>query len=127
MKKNEILEGNKMISRFASESKEPYRNEGDFVSYIGCNGEEGYFDYEDMQYHTSWNWLMPVVEKIENIKDSENNYAFSFDIGRDFCVIFHNDLTQNTITAKSEHNNKIKSVWLAVVEFIKWYNSQRSS
>ena len=22
--------------------------------------------YEQAQYHTSWNWLMPVVEQIEN-------------------------------------------------------------
>ena len=27
------------------------------------------FHPDDMQFHTSWDWLMPVVEKIESLRD----------------------------------------------------------
>ena len=79
-----------------------------------------------VKYHSSYDWLMPVVEKIENIKDKENCYRFSFDIGRDFCVITFNSLTKKVICAHSENHNKILSVYKAVIKFIKWYNETKS-
>ena len=32
-----------------------------------CPFEQDDFDNREMNYHTSWDWLMPVVEKIKNV------------------------------------------------------------
>ncbi len=35
----------------------------------------------ELKYHSSWDWLMPVVEKIEGLRDSKGNaYRFSIDM-----------------------------------------------
>ncbi len=70
------------------------------------------YDWKDVKYHSSWEWLMPVVEKIETINHS------------------HVDIKQNTCTVVSEfkvisntHDSKIEATYGAVVEFIKYYQS----
>ncbi len=56
-------------------------------------------------YDTSWDWLMPVVEKIEGL-----GYFYSDSDGERIQV--------TNIQGKS----KIEATYKAVVEFIKWYN-----
>lgn len=55
------------------------------------------------KYHTSWNWLMPVVEKIVRMKE--------FQVGRNSNAIASALLCVD-----------IKILYPEVVEFIKWYN-----
>ena len=78
--------------------------------------DENVFHPEDMQFHTDWNWLMPVIRKIEELGNdvliTTNYIQISFDEGEQFIVI--DDL-----------NIKIDSVYNAVVEFIKWYNENK--
>ena len=59
----------------------------------------------DLQYHSSWDWLMPVVEKCY---DTPSN----------------GDSIDNYMSKDSFCRNDIKAVYNAVVEFIKWYNEQ---
>lgn len=90
------------------------------------NPDEGYHTLGECKFNTSWDWIMPVVEKIELlgydtriggvtlIKDgvqSKLNYAETESIIGD-TISYCNGTT------------KIESVWLAVVEFIKWKNSK---
>jgi hypothetical protein len=65
------------------------------------------------QFQTSWDWLMPVVEKIEYI-------GFHVLIEQNYCRIGE-DLDVRVWTV----NNKIQCVYGAVVQFINWYNSQK--
>tara|TARA_R100001594_G_scaffold37957_1_gene68597 strand:+ start:369 stop:722 length:354 start_codon:yes stop_codon:yes gene_type:complete len=68
-----------------------------------------------LHYHTSWDWLMPVVEKIESL-------------GYIVEIVTH----KTEISKKEEYPNKskmmmypgkkINSTYQAVVEFIKEYN-----
>ena len=74
------------------------------------------------KFHSDWNWLMGVVIKIENLKDEDKCYRFSFDMGRDFCAIRTNDLEREMIVVGSVYNDKIGSVYQTVIKFIKWYN-----
>lgn len=60
---------------------------------------------ESMEYHTSWDWLMPVVEKCF-VKQEEVSDDLSFKL---------NDALLET---------NIESLYKAVVEFIKQYNNQ---
>lgn len=63
---------------------------------------------DELRYHTSWNWLMPVVEKILEIVDEETR-----EINSEGLAIF--ELAIGT---------PISEVYKAAVEFIKFYNSQ---
>lgn len=80
------------------------------------------FDYK---FHSDWNWLIGVVEKIENIKDEQGCYLYSVDTGRDYCVIWTNDFNKELIYVSSVHNDKIASVYKTVLGFIKWYNKEK--
>jgi hypothetical protein len=81
----------------------------------GLYFEQGYMTSE-LKFDTDWNWLMPVIRKIEELGNdvliTTNYIQISFDEGEQFIVI--DDL-----------NIKIDSVYNAVVEFIKWYNENK--
>ena len=84
---NELLENNKLIA--------------EFMEYPEL-GTEGDFSY--LKYHTSWDWLMPLVESCFERLDSNDHSAD--EIKRQLLVC----------------NRRV--IYKAVVEFIKWYNEQ---
>jgi len=74
----------------------------------------------DLEYHESWDWLIPVVDKIR-----DNNCIVSIRFNRQI---------NTTNTHISCFENKwlkdinisgvgIESTYKSVIEFIKWYNS----
>ena len=71
---------------------------------------------EEPQYHVSWDWLMPVVEKIESL-------GYELIIAESRCKINHNTdhsieevINIDIIGSKRDVTHK------AVVEFIKEHN-----
>lgn len=68
-----------------------------------------------MEYHSSWDWLMPVVEKIREC-------GYKFVIGDKYRVsIYNTDYDWRNGTT----SDSIKEcVWHGCVQFIKWYNTQ---
>ena len=74
------------------------------------------------KYNKDWNWLMQVVEKIESIEDG----IYQVDILQEGCKILKKCslLIDKTVSKLEPDTTKIKSVYLACVEFIKWYNEQ---
>lgn len=108
-------ENNKIIAEFMELSYcEKYQFEGWYT-----NHEHNYriCDFDGLKYHLDWNWLMEVVEKIEGLE------------GKKYYVVikhvqckFSNYYTEETIANVIHTHNKIESVYLACVEFIKWYN-----
>lgn len=115
-----INDGNKLIalSEFSSDDIKHRIKIHNFL-----NRSDLYRDEESLKYHESWEWLMPVVEKIENIKDEEGSYMFSIKHGRDYCVITFNDIARDVICAMSVSNDKILTLWQAIVKFIQWYTT----
>jgi hypothetical protein len=93
------------------------------------------FLYGVLQYHTSWDWLMPVVEKIENSKHS--NYGekikfFVFSMAQFHCsIIGHTGIRQPGCYYQTPYGyeppSKIMAVWEAVIGFIQWYNSNNTN
>src|SRR5690606_37574273 len=79
----------------------------------------------DWEYHTnhldyfrtSWDWLMPVVEKIESL-------GYTVEIASSDYQIRKTGDTEAFIFHYGPDRPKIKAVYEAVVEFIKWYNQQ---
>ena len=66
-----------------------------------------------MQFHTSWDWLMPVVEKINVMVSTTSD---------DYDVQLQYDKTLGELPTMCSN---IDWVYKAVVEFIKWYNKQK--
>ncbi len=78
----------------------------------------------DYKYHKSWDWLMPVIDKIENFIFDENN-SYNVTIGStNYCVI--QDSNGDTIEIiKDNGNSKLDTTYQAVVEFIKQNNKNK--
>lgn len=88
--------------------------------------------FDDLKFHTDWNWLMEVVEKIEGLKTPITNNPnllgkfvdYEFHIQDKHIKIYaHGEVTKEVVDFNSsESETKIKAVYNACVEFIKWYN-----
>jgi hypothetical protein len=120
----QIEEGNILIAEFVCGWKP-----GELFTWP--SGGRGWANEKDFKYHTSWDWLMPVVEKISTIQFTDEswigsepyqNYAWPRTFGmRDeegnYMVRFNASPLHTASTL-------IEAVWLAVVDFIKWDNQQ---
>ena len=67
------------------------------------------------KYSKDWNWLMEVVEKIENYNEFTNVLFAPRGCAID-CYI------ENGFSFSNDCDTKIEAVYNACVEFIKWYN-----
>ena len=119
----EIIEGNKLIAEFMCKTIYPIAGTKEFNKWRGNRCD--YHEFE-LKYHSSWDWLMPVVEKIEKSEPSTwveiygDRKVFTCDITNENQPIIEDEY-QVLVSSKSL-KTKIEAVWLAVVEFIRWYN-----
>lgn len=104
----EYIEGNKLIAVFMGFKKRgylwmhpfEYMNVYPNVVFEGDNTDS-------FRFHSSWNWLMPVVFKIlfkTGFTQEGEQYIFAI---------------QNALG-----NCEITNLWKTVVEFIEWHNKQ---
>ena len=71
---------------------------------------------DGLQYKYSWDWLMPVVEKIEGLRDSKGNaYRFSIDMCNAQIEGANIEILGGTF--------KLDTTYKAVVEFINQLNN----
>ena len=106
-------EQNKLIAEFIKAEKYP-PNDYDIYGCItmanlfadvDCDDEDTkhFYTLEEMKFSSSWGWLMPIVEKIINLKTylQPRNKVFQ------------------------SINPDIKETYKSVIEFIQWYNTQK--
>ena len=118
--KTETIEGNKLIADFMDVKIGIDK----FSWRIGCIEP---LRESHLNYHKEWGWLMPVIEKIEN----GLKWKYSVDVGNNlyainenkYCCVLHD--AGNATCLEVESASKIEAVWLAVVEFINWYNKNK--
>ncbi len=96
-------EGNKLIAEF----------HGEFDVWKPTDGIYPF----PLKYNSSWDWLMPVVEKIESL---DGNFIVTIEAL--YCVISENG--ENPIIECQQHETKIENVFQVVIQFIEWYNQQ---
>lgn len=97
-----IIENNKFIDQFM----------GDWLLGRG-------FSYEEMNYNTDYGTLMPVVEKIESL-----NYDFNIHGGCCVTIVdIDPDREQSRLIVENSVPTKLLTIYNAVVEFIKYYNT----
>ena len=162
MNNQEILDGNKLIAEFMGFKKcNCIRNEnGRYYDYhlsdkfelikevkICIEGEHGtglenqdICFIEDLKFHSSWDWLMPVIDKIESLDLRKNGcdfpkVKFMGNYIEIFCyasyrsiLCYWKDWMSINGNFHKHHNqceSKILAVFSAVVEFIKWYNNNK--
>lgn len=104
-------ENNKVIDTFM-ESK------GEYISYKDQWGGEYWGEYIPNKYHSDWNCLMEVVEKIESLGSCQ------IDISVKWCRINYKDNTFSYDSRNHLKGTKIEAVYNACVEFINYYNKQ---
>lgn len=118
MTQEEILEGNKLIAQFMGETLLPIK-EGDLYPIITCTT-----GLKQTRYHASWDWLMPVVEKIESFDNSNIDSRVS--IERNTCSIYYDNRSDlYEFNAWNDGWSKIQITYSHIVEFIKWYNENK--
>ena len=74
----------------------------------------------EMKFHTSWDWLMSVVEKIESLVDEKGCAIYNVVIQQCFVEIIENHTSDEIVNL--DRDNKKDAIYDAVVEFIKYYN-----
>ena len=80
-----------------------------------------------LKYHYDWIILMDIVEKIEKVKLQDHkgySQSVNVNISGNNCIIETSGYTAYTI-ANVTSETKIESVWMACVEFVKWYNKNK--
>lgn len=122
MAQEEILEGNKLIAEFMGgiysenakawgfgdariEHKELVVRGKLYKNLVWAKKFE-----KDLKYHSSWDWLIPVINKIY-----ESDWYYKW---KDTSGQFEKEVFINT--------KFIETTWEQVVEFIKWYNENKN-
>lgn len=77
-------------------------------------------EYVDPEFQTSWDWLMPVVEKIDTMDD----YRFTVRMMWHYTEIHDNTEVLNIVDA-GESGERLMNTYNAVCEFIEWYNENK--
>ena len=121
-----IEDQNKLIAEFIDF---PYNDPEQFIvtDYNVAFTCERVGTLDDLKYHSSWDWLMPVVEKIAKIeyehqigedgkRESDRAYLLTFaminDETGDFMIRFNRCSLYQASTL-------IEATWLAVIDYIK--------
>ena len=74
------------------------------------------------KYHSSWDWLMPVVEKIESLVTPN---SFDVDIHENYCTIYQGNYKKICSSSDNTGRSKIAATWDCVVKFIQWLNQNK--
>ena len=119
MTEKEIIAGNKIIVEFDTNAKKITAVMSEKLPYDLWEHKQQFspVGINQLRYHISWDWLMPVVEQIEAKGYNVVIYTYS-------CRISDTETEMEQFYGESD-DSKIEAIWLAVVEFIKWYNTQK--
>ena len=134
MKEEEIIEGNKLIAEFWGyktygqiqklKKEETYLKDMYFIQ----NTPDGKFTVthsygvDSLKFNSDWNWLMPVVEKIDDIAITTiGGHKKNIDKQHQFSTVYGGS---EFIFTKSK--SKIEAVYFGVVQFIKWYKIMKT-
>jgi hypothetical protein len=111
-------ETNKLIAEFIGCKSGLDEKGNDLVYFNNRWGDR--FLISDLKYNTSWDWLMPVVEKIENL--GYHTKLTGYKEKWRFKII----LTKRPLLIVSQwelnSTSKIETVYKCIIRFIQWYN-----
>lgn len=113
MEQKEIIEGNKLIAIFMG--TEIKGTKGPYKYRIGDQA----YQEEGLRYHSNWNWLMDVMEKI----GKDYNARITWTAGAmEVTYIDRPDIHDDNSIADFGGFGSIMNTWKCAVKFIQWYN-----
>lgn len=112
MTQEQIIEGNKLIAEFMGVKM---HNETHIEVVTNAFGT-GTSTIHPIEYHSSFDWLMPVVDKIRDMHEINGIAIEEADLESADC-----HLLSLTIFAS------LDTVFHEVVQFITWFNTQKQS
>ena len=115
-----ILEKNELIAKFIG--VEPLK---DLLADKNGNINIDIDIYEQCKFHSDWNWLMKVVEKIHSMQSygvliNPNGTYIQDEDDKVICMTFKNEEVNGKIISSSN----IEATFNCCAEFVKWYNEQ---
>lgn len=105
----ETTENNKLIAEF----DQKYSIGFGLYDFDGCH-----YELDKLEFHKSWDWLMPVVEKIEDYDE------YDVEILQYGTRVLKNSVEIITNVADFSFDKKIEHCYDAIIKFIKEYNKQ---
>lgn len=116
METKDIKANNVLIAEFIGERGNDTETVKNVYINIPVNGmKEITVELDRMKFHKSWDWLMPVLEKIQNLGYRVITEGYK-DI-KELCSIEGDGYYKNIYSS-----TKIEAIYKSVVEFIKWHN-----
>jgi hypothetical protein len=120
------IDNNKLLAEFMGFKLQQDPNERWFGQYFTTPNDVWANRIELLHFDTDWNWLMEVVEKIEQL-----GYVTEIigNIERKFTCITYPNTSEEYISrigyGEEMFLNKKYVTYQAVVAFIKWYNKNK--
>lgn len=121
------IENNKLIAEFVG-----YKVDENIFGGIPVQGMKTITsDSDTMKFHSNWNWIMPVIEKINanvnyyisnGIPETGKKYNCAVYVSKDFKTE-----SRNRLIEIDDNTSQIDVTYRVVVEFIKWYNANSPS
>ena len=128
-----IIENNKLIAEFLNWEFDDLSEtfETPFLKLVDPHafGDEQFScklqDFE-LEFHSDWNWLMKVVEKIHSMQSygvliNPNGTYIQDEDDKVICMTFKNEEVNGEIISSSN----IEATFNCCAEFVKWYNEQK--
>lgn len=83
----------------------------------------------DFQFHSDWNWIMEIVDKIESLEDKQF-YMEWFWLNKTNVGLYQRETNSGStlweyIARFSDAKTKKQAVIQAIDQFIDWYNKQK--
>lgn len=127
MMNKEILENNKLIAEFIGWTNVLDCKYSEFISHKDWVMAQYYSTDKHkkrtthiklFKYHESWDWLMPVIGKIEDLGYPTTISKWAEE-QVNCCSI------DGVVDFNSKSDNKLKVTYGAIIEFINWYNKNK--
>lgn len=131
--KEALEQGNRLIAEFHGWKHFPTRKQKGKGYWDFPEWHKASWNADSFEYHRSWDWLMPVVEKIAdtpmedfiNHETEDGGYAYPITFGMrteigQWMVRFRGH-------ALHEADTLILAAYAAVVDFIEWYNTKNNN
>ena len=115
-------EKNRMIAEFVGHESSLYKG-----SYHLHKIDKPLTSAEDLKFHTSWDWLMEVVEKIDNrrtITSTDESYLYCVSLNGCNGEI-SDGKTGDVVSSVDNQIGWKEMVYELVVKFIEWYNENK--
>lgn len=107
-----MIESNKLMAKFLGWEYHNSQDISKLPKWVN-NGKKVCTNHEQLKFHTDWNDLMQVVEKIENYSDDPCHYYYVI-IEMNECTILYNDEIFIEVVAET----KTQAVYSACLQFI---------